>query len=129
MSLQTTNSREGWPSSYSVLGIITPHPNGNTWCCSSYRPPRALRLTEHTTALRAWYECEPAPAKTRRALSPGLVGMRGQWSYDYGMHDHQYTPYVHYPPKREQYKACPTPPLQAYATNFLTGSRTCDLLE
>ena len=25
-------------------------------------------------------------------LRPGFVGMRGQWSDDYGMHDHEYTP-------------------------------------
>ena len=25
-------------------------------------------------------------------LRPGFVGMRGQWSYDYGMQDYEYTP-------------------------------------
>ena len=25
-------------------------------------------------------------------LRPGFVGMRGQWSYDYGMQDYEYPP-------------------------------------
>ena len=28
-------------------------------------------------------------------LRPGFVGMRGQWSYDYGMQDYEYTPHSH----------------------------------
>ena len=34
---------------------------------------------------------EPGPAKPG-VLRPGFVGMRGQWSYDYGMQDYEYTP-------------------------------------
>ena len=42
----------------------------------------ATRQTHHG-ASRLAIECEPGP---------GFVGIRGLWSDEYGMHDHEYTP-------------------------------------
>ena len=36
---------------------------------------------------RAWSGENPV-----HVLCPGFVGMRGQWLYDYGMQDYEYTP-------------------------------------
>ena len=49
----------------------------------------ATRRTHHG-ASRLVIDCEPGPAKPG-VLRPGFVGTRGQWSYDYGMQDYEYT--------------------------------------
>lgn len=36
-----------------------------------------------------WCTCPPP---LPRLLPPGCIGMRSEWSNDYGMHDHDYTP-------------------------------------
>ena len=49
-----------------------------------------MRLAEHITgASRLVIDSEPGPAKPG-VLRPGFVGMRGQWSYDYGMQAYEY---------------------------------------
>ena len=38
----------------------------------------------------------PPPVRRKpRVLRPGFVEMRGQWSYDHGMQDYEYTPHPH----------------------------------
>ena len=46
----------------------------------------ANRRTHHG-ASRLVIGCELGPAKAG-VLGPGFVGMRGQWSYDYGMQNY-----------------------------------------
>ena len=48
---------------------------------------------------RPWFKkgiTSKYPPLVRRkpgVLRPGFVGMRGQWSYDYGMQDYEYNPH------------------------------------
>ena len=51
-----------------------------------------MRLAEHITALRAWWLIASLVRRKPGVLRPGFVGMRGQWSYDYGMQDYEYIP-------------------------------------
>ena len=54
----------------------------------------ATRRTHHG-ASRLVIEWLSAASLVRRkpgVLRPGFVGMRGLWSDDYAMHDHEYTP-------------------------------------
>ena len=51
-----------------------------------------MRLAEYITAFRAWSVIASLVQRKPGVLRPSFVGMRGQWSYDYGMQDYEYPP-------------------------------------
>ena len=57
-----------------------------------------MRLAKHITALRDWWLIASLVRRKPGVLRPGFVGMRGQWSYDYGMQDYEYNPLFERPP-------------------------------